>query len=116
MATTRNKRHALGAAAPDLENLDTYAAAAARTRKNRTANRSGKHNKAREGSVELGIPGAFASSPVTVEGSQEPGPTTDELEEQYAEAHISIAMGESIDEEQSESCPPGESSDDESSP
>ncbi|KAG8684678.1 hypothetical protein FRC11_011751, partial [Ceratobasidium sp. 423] len=69
-----------------------------------------------EGSVELGIPGAFASSPVTVEGSQEPGPTTDELEEQYVEVHISITMGESIDEEQSELCPPGESSDDELSP
>ncbi|KAG8743077.1 hypothetical protein FRC11_014039, partial [Ceratobasidium sp. 423] len=112
MATMRNKCHTLGAAAPNLENLDTYAATATHMRKNRTTSQSSEHNKAQEGSVKLGIPGAFASSPVTVEGSQEPGPTTDELEEQYAEAHISITMGESINEEQSELCPPGESSND----
>ncbi|EUC59384.1 Pol polyprotein/retrotransposon, putative, partial [Rhizoctonia solani AG-3 Rhs1AP] len=116
MATTRNKRRALGAAAPNLENLDTFAAAAARTRKNRTASQSGEQDKAREGSVEMDIPGTFTPSPVNYgKGPLEPEPSTDEIDEREADAHISIAMGESTDEEQSKSCPPGESSDSESS-
>ncbi|QRV99120.1 Pol polyprotein/retrotransposon [Ceratobasidium sp. AG-Ba] len=111
MATTRSKRRALGAAAPDLAPLPsrpTSAAAGGRAYKPVRIEeiQDGSSGHEREGSADLEIPGSFAASPVNLGKAPDDVVAeydSDEIDERIAASHISIDMGASTDDE---SCPP----------